>query len=178
MKSCTNILASILLILIVSIYLAKDIVENFGQVNNKIENSATPFNTQSLISSETPFEEDLPIVTTKNPFQFINSGCESFTIFTYFLPSELHSSIWQPPRISWIISVFDPIKWGCLKSPLCALVQTFACLGGFWNSFNHKVMQKVTQRNTKAKLEIIQLLRQPHHYALHIDMCKFIQMRE
>ena len=100
MKSNTNILASFLLILAVSIYFVQDIAENLGQAKIKIENPYTPYNTQSLISSETPFEEDIPIVTTQNPFRFINSGCESFAIYIYSLPSDLHASIWQPPKIS------------------------------------------------------------------------------
>lgn len=100
MKSHAHILAAFLLILMISFYYVQDITEKYSQVLVKIEFSDKSDNSQGLISSESSFEEDIPVLALKNPFRFANSGCEGFSTFTYFHPAELHYSIWQPPKIS------------------------------------------------------------------------------
>jgi hypothetical protein len=100
LKTFNDILISVLLVLTVSLYLGHDIVDYYSCDKGKIENTANSEDSQSLISTESSSEEEVPFVFPKNSIQISNSGCASFAPLICFFPHKLYYSIWLPPDIS------------------------------------------------------------------------------
>jgi hypothetical protein len=100
MKACKNIFVLVLLILTVVAYLGHDIVNYYGHITDKIENSANNQNSQRLVSQETTLEGDFHLNSLRNIVQITNPGCEDFTSITSFLLPTMYYSIWLPPENS------------------------------------------------------------------------------
>ena len=133
MKSNTHIIAAFLLFLMISIYYVQVIIEKQNCALAKIEYSDTSNSSQWLTSPESIFDDDSPVVTSLNPCLFINSGCESISAFIYLHSEELHYSIWQPPKISWLIShllaFFTYFKPGII---FCLVWSQWHSPSGYW----------------------------------------------
>ena len=75
-------------------------VDNFSHLKSNIENPIKANDSQCLVSSESEFEEDVPVVATIIKVQVINSKGESISVAAIFSPLNFLYSIWQPPKIS------------------------------------------------------------------------------
>ena len=99
MKEIKNIFIAVFLIFIVSMYWGHCMVDNYTN-KVKVENSSANTNSQSLITSESSFEEEVPVDLPKNAVQIVNTYSESFSSLIIVFPPQLYYSIWQPPKIS------------------------------------------------------------------------------
>ena len=100
MKEIKNIFIAVFLIFIVSIYWGHCIIDNYTN-KVKIENASANTGSQSLITTESSFEEeDVPVDLPQDAVQIVNSYYETFSSFIIVFPPQLYYSIWQPPKIS------------------------------------------------------------------------------
>jgi hypothetical protein len=100
MKVFKDILAITLLVLTVFSYLGHDIVDYYGHVADRIENTASSKGSQGSVIHESSQEEDSHPILPKNNVQMKNSGCEPMGYFSLFFPSKLYYTIWLPPELS------------------------------------------------------------------------------
>jgi hypothetical protein len=99
MKTVKNIIFIVLLISVVSQYWGHEIAGYYNH-QSKIESSTDSNCAQSIVSSESSLEEEIPFVLPKNSIQAVQIKCERFISFTIFSPLKLYYSIWLPPDIS------------------------------------------------------------------------------
>jgi hypothetical protein len=99
MKKIKNICVSVFLIFMVSMYWGRCIIDNYTN-KGSIENTSSTTGSQSLISSESSSEEDIPVDIPHHAVQIVSSYSESFSSPIIVFPPALYYSIWQPPKIS------------------------------------------------------------------------------
>lgn len=100
MKGLKDILVIMLLVLTVFSYLGHDIVDHYGHITDKIENSVNGKASHRSITQESSFEDDSHIISPRNIIQIENSQTRSFVSLICFFPPKLCYTIWLPPELS------------------------------------------------------------------------------
>jgi hypothetical protein len=100
MKALKNILVSALLSIVMLCYFAHDVVEYYGHIINKIENTQNTAGSQRIVTSEPSMEEEISFVSSGNSFKSVNSGNEKIVVLTKFYPTKLAYPVWLPPENS------------------------------------------------------------------------------
>jgi hypothetical protein len=100
MKAFNKILLFAFLGLTVFFYMGHGIVDYYGHVTDRIENTASGKGSHGSILQESSPEEDSHPILPKNIVQIENSGCERLASLVFFFPPQLSYTIWLPPELS------------------------------------------------------------------------------
>lgn len=95
MRTIKRILFQLFIIAFISFSLGNDIFNYCIYGFCKIENAATGSN--NVFASETPAEEDIPVITSHFAAQDLNTDVNNLRMTGCVLPTLLYFSIWLPP---------------------------------------------------------------------------------
>ena len=100
MNTFKKIVVIVFLCLTMFTYMGHGIVDYYGHVTDRIENTSSGKGPQGSISQESSLEEDSHPILPKNNVQIENNGCEKLASFVFFFPPKLSYTIWLPPELS------------------------------------------------------------------------------
>jgi hypothetical protein len=100
MKAFKNILILVFLGLTMFSGFGHGMLDYYGHVTDRIENTAGSNGTQGSILQESSPEEDSHPILPKNNVRIENNGCERLASLVFFFPPKLSYTIWLPPELS------------------------------------------------------------------------------